>query len=182
MPATSGAKLRELVLYLATRMEDDRHVGRGRIKLAKLLWRSDFAAFWKLGEPITETRYHADEHGTSPVDEMLALRDLQVAGDLELVNDWDRQQIPIAKRAPRLELFTREQLAIVDDQLEEYRYVTGGAMRDEAHEFPGYKHAWREGKGKHDPVPFESVFWDDREELQNWEEEHAFSLSKDLPK
>jgi uncharacterized phage-associated protein len=173
-------KLKELILYIATRMEDDRHVGRGRIKLAKLVWRSDFAAFWKLGEPITETLYHADEHGTAPIDEMLALRDLQADGDLELRNEWDQQQIPVAMRAPRLDLFTREQLAIIDAQLDQYRHVTGRAMRDEAHEFPGWKHAWRDGKGTREPVPFESVFWDDRPTLHDWEEEHALSLAKEI--
>jgi hypothetical protein len=173
-----NTKLKELILYFAARMEDDHHVGRGRIKLAKLLWRSDFGAFWKLGEPITETQYHADEHGPSPVDELLAMRDLQAEGRLELLNEWDRQQIPVATpkgRAPRLELFTREQLAIVDDQLEQYRHVTSSAMVDEAHEFPGYKLAWRNGEGRREPVPYESIFWDDRSELHDWEEQHAVS-------
>lgn len=173
-------KLKELILYLATRMEDDHHVGRGRIKLAKLLWRSDFAAFWKLGAPITESRYHADEHGTAPTGELLALRDLQAAGDLELRNEWDRQEIPIAKRTPRLDLFTREQLAIIDGQLDQYRYVTGSTMRDEAHDFPGWKHAWRDGEGDGDPVPFEAVFWDDRSTLHDWEEKHALALAKEI--
>ena len=177
-----GPKLKELILYIAKKMEEDHHVGRGRIKLAKLLWRSDFAAFWKLGEPITETQYHADEHGPSPVGELLATRDLvEVEGRLEWRNEWDRQQIPVAVgEPPRLSLFTGEQLTIVNEQLDEYRYVTGKTMRDEAHEFPGYKHAWRDGSGMYAPVPFESVFWDDRTVLENWEEEHALSLAKDL--
>jgi Protein of unknown function (DUF4065) len=178
----SKERLEELILYIAQRMEHDNHVGRGRIKLAKLLWRSDFAAFWQLGKPITETKYHADEHGPSPVDELLALRDLQAQGRLDLRNEWDRQQIPVVAGdpPPRLELFSQDELAIVDAQLDQYRYVTGKAMRDEAHEFPGYKHAWRGGRGKHTPVPFESVFWDDRKELEDWEEEHAASLARDL--
>jgi hypothetical protein len=174
-------RLQELILYIATKMERDAHVGRGRIKLAKFVWRCDFAAFWKLGEPITETSYHADEHGPAPVHELLATRDLEAQGRLEWRNEWDRQQIPVAVgEPPRLGVFTAEQIALIDEQLDQYRYVTGTAMRDEAHEFPGYKHAWREGEGMHAPVPFESVFWDDRSELENWEEEHALSLSKDL--
>lgn len=174
-------KLRELILYLAKRMDEDQHVGRGRIKLAKLLWRSDFAAFWKLGEPITEARYQADEYGPSPVDELLALRDLVEQGRLELRNEWDRQQIPVAiGEPPRLGVFTAEQIALVDQQLSQYRYVTGKAMVDEAHEFPGYIHAWRDGQGKHEPVPFESVFWDDRTELENWEREQVRVLAGEL--
>lgn len=174
-------RLNELILYLAKRMAEDQHVGRGRIKLAKLLWRSDFGAFWRLGEPITETTYQADEYGPSPVGEMLALRDLELQGRLELVNEWDQQLIPTAKgEPPKLEVFTAEQIALVDEQLNQYRYVTGRAMVDEAHDFPGYKHAWQDGEGKHNPVPFESVFWDDRSVLENWEQEHAALLAKDL--
>lgn len=174
-------KLRELILYIASKMEQDQHVGRGRIKLAKLLWRSDFAAFWKLGEPITETRYHADEHGPAPVGELLAIRDLEAEGRLELRNEWDRQQIPVSVgRPPDMGVFTGEQVALIDAQLEQYRYVTGRAMRDEAHDFPGYKQSWRDGEGMHAPVPFESVYWDDRSTLHDWEEEHALSLAKEL--
>jgi hypothetical protein len=174
-------KLEELILYLAMRMEEDQHIGRGRIKLAKLLWRSDFGAFWKLGEPITETTYQADQFGPSPVDEMLALRDLQGQQRLELRNEWDRQQIPVAVgEAPRLELFSAAQISLVDEQLNRYRHVTGRGMVEEAHEFPGWQHAWRGGEGKHNPVPFESVFWDARTELEGWEQDMAIVLAEEL--
>jgi hypothetical protein len=173
-------KLQELMLYIATRMERDQHVGRGRIKLAKLLWRCDFAAFWKLGAPITETSYHADRLGPVPVGELVAALDLEADGRLQWANEWDRQQIPVPHDEARLSYFTAEQIALVDDQLERYRFVTGSAMVDEAHEFPGWKHAWRDGEGQRAPVPFESVFWDDRSSLETWEEEHALSLATDI--
>jgi antitoxin SocA-like protein len=180
MARADEPKLKELILYIADRMERDRHVGRGRIKLAKLLWRADFSAFWNLGAPITEARYHADRYGPSPVDELLVTRDLETAGRFEWRNDWDRQQIPVALDTADLKVFTAEQIALVDDQIDQYRHVTGTVMVNEAHEFPGWKLAWREGAGMRSPVPFESVFWDDREELQTWEEEHALSLAQDL--
>lgn len=173
-------KLRELMLYVAARMEKDQHVGRGRIKLAKLLWRSDFAAFWKLGHPITETTYHADRLGPAPVGELLAARDLQAQGRLEWVNEWDRQQIPVAVGEPDLDLFSAAQIALVDDQLERYRFVAGAVMVAEAHEFPGWLHAWRAGEGERSPIPFQSVFWDDRRTLETWEEEHALALAQEL--
>lgn len=174
------AKLKELILYVAARMESDKHVARGRIKLAKLLWRADFGAFWKLGAPITESEYHADRLGPVPARELLATRDLETAGRLEWVNEWDRQQIPIANGQADLNLFTAAQIALVDDQLDRYRYVTAAAMVQEAHEFPGWKHAWRGGKGDRAPVPLASVFWDDRTVLEDWEEQHALSLSEYL--
>jgi hypothetical protein len=176
-----NAKLKELIIYLALRMQEDQHVGRGRIKLAKLLWRCDFAAFWRFGEPITEARYQADRLGPAPVDEMLALRDLEGAGRLELVNEWDQQQIPVATGVPpNLEVFSGSEIALVDDQLHRYRLVTAHAMVDEAHEFPGWINSWRGGKGKHSPIPFESVFWDSRTELEPWEDEYAQVLAGEL--
>lgn len=173
-------KLMELMLYVAARMERDQHVGRGRIKLAKLLWRSDFAAFWKLGAPITESGYHADRLGPVPRGELLASRDLEAGGRLEWINEWDRQQIPVARDEPDLSLFTAEQIALVDDQLDRYRLVSGAVMVAEAHEFPGWVYAWNGGRGDRAPIPFESVFWDDRSTLENWEEQHAAALAQDL--
>ncbi len=174
-------KLDELILYLAQRMEQDQHVGRGRIKLAKFLWRCDFAAFWRFGEPITEAHYHADRLGPAPVDEMLALRDLENSGRLELRNEWDQQQIPIAiGQPPNLDVFTAAEIALVDDQLHRYQWVTARTMVDEAHEFPGWINAWRGGEGKYSPIPFGSVFWDNRTELEPWEDQHAKVLAAEL--
>jgi len=174
-------KLKELILYLARRMEEEQHVGRGRIKLAKLLWRSDFGAYWTLGEPITEATYQADQFGTSPVDEMLAIRDLQAEGRLTFHNEWDRQQIPVSiGKAPDLSLFSGEQIAFVDDQLERYRFVSARVMVDEAHEFPAWLEIWKNGEGKHKTVPLESVFWDVKGELEDWEHEAVHLLAGEL--
>lgn len=174
-------RLKELILYLAQRMEEDQHVGRGRIKLAKLLWRSDFGAFWLHGEPITDTTYQADKLGPSPVGEMLALRDLEGEDRLELRNEWDRQEIPIAKGEPAdLDLFSAAQIALVDSQLTQYRFVSGRGMVEEAHEFPGWLHAWIGGEGKRNPVPFESVYWDPGTELEAWEKERVLVLAGEL--
>jgi hypothetical protein len=178
--ATDFPKLKELILYVAQRMEDDNHIGRGRIKLAKLLWRCDFGAYWKLGAPITEAHYHADELGPVPTEELLATRDLETEERFEWRNEWDYQQIPIALDTPRLQVFSREQVAFIDEQLMRYRRVTGQQMVDEAHLFPGWLHAWEGHEGERRPVPLESVFWDDRTTLHDWEEEHALSLSQRL--
>lgn len=174
-------KFQELVLHIAQRMEDDNHAGRGRIKLAKLLWRCDFGAFWVLGRPITGATYHADRLGPAPRDELLITRDLEAAGDLEWVNDWDRQELPHARRPARVEdVLTADELALVDSQLEKYRFVTGRAMVDEAHEFIGWQHAWRDGEGKLERIPYESVFWANRTEAEPWEQEYAAKLASEL--
>lgn len=132
-------KLRELILYIAARMERDEHAGQGRIKLAKLLWLSDFEAFRRFGRSITGARYVADELGPAPVDELLALRDLEGSGYLILEPGYDRQRLPRAKRPPNTELFDEGELAVVDEMLGRYRTWTGKQLVDLAHEFPGYR-------------------------------------------
>jgi hypothetical protein len=174
-------KLKELIVYLAGKMDDDQHVGRGRIKLAKLLWRCDFAAFWLFGTPITEAGYQADKLGPVPVQELLTLRDLEAEGRLEIRNEWDHQQVPVAiGRGPNLGLFTAAEISLVDDQLDRYRFVSARTMVDEAHEFPGWINAWRRGEGRHSAIPFESVFWDDDAEIASWENEQAVVLAEEL--
>jgi hypothetical protein len=144
-------KLRELILYIAARMEKDDHAGQGRIKLAKLLWLSDFEAFRRLGESITGVRYIADELGPAPEGELLALRDLE--GDLILEPGYDKQRLPRAQRPANTQLFTKDELALVDELLAKYREWTGKQLVDLAHAFPGYKMVERG-----ELVPMESAF------------------------
>lgn len=156
MPGSQHAdqpKLRELILYIATRMERDQHAGQGRIKLAKLLWLSDFEAYLTLGQSITGARYVSDKLGPSPVDELLAVRDLEDSGSLVQEPGFEQQKLPRAQRPPDTELFSADELALVDRLLDRYRSWTAKRIVDLAHEHPGYKLV-KLG----DEVPYESVF------------------------
>jgi hypothetical protein len=168
-------RLRELALYIAEQMEKTDHVARGRVKLAKLLWRADFAAYWLLGDSITGTTYVADKLGPKPEDELILKRDMEGV-DLDWENEWDKKMVPIPRRGADLDAagITPEQKQIVDEQLEEYRNVSAKAMADEAHEFFGWKFAWE--CGPNTIIPYESVYWDERTEAEPWEIEHAASL------
>jgi hypothetical protein len=147
VPASAETrKLRELILYIADRMERDDHAGQGRIKLAKLLWLSDFEAFRRFGKSITGARYVADELGPAPVDELLALRDLEGSGALVQEAGYDRQKLPRAQRPSDTTEFTEGELAVVNEMLDRYRAWTGSQLVDLAHEFPGYKIAKRGGE------------------------------------
>jgi hypothetical protein len=149
---TDEAKLRELILYIADRMERDDHTGRGRIKLAKLLWLTDFEAHRRFGRSITGARYIADELGPAPVDELLAIRDLEASGALEMEPGFDREKLPRALRPAQTALFDAGELAIADEMLDKYRTWSGKALVDLAHDFPGYRVV---GRGQ--DVPYRSV-------------------------
>lgn len=151
-PTADDRKLRELILYLAQRMEQDDHAGRGRIKLAKLLWLSDFEAYRRFGKSITGARYVADELGPAPVEELLAVRDLVDGDALEVLPGYRRQQLFHPLRPPDLSVFSEGEREVIEEMLSKYRTWTGKQLVDLAHEFPGWKVAKRGGD-----VPLRSV-------------------------
>jgi Protein of unknown function (DUF4065) len=174
-PTTDKAKLRELILLLAARMEADAHAGRGRIKLAKLLWLSDFEAHRRLGRSITGERYIADELGPAPVDEMMALRDLEAAGDLASEPGFDKQQLLHAERPANTSLFSEAELAVVEEMLNKYRTWTGRRLVKLAHEYPGWKLASHGAE-----IPYHSVHMSASGPTER-DIERARELARDIP-
>lgn len=170
-----STKLKELIVYIAARMEADNHAGQGRIKLAKLLWLNDFEAFRQFGRSITGARYVADKLGPAPVDELLAIRDLESAGDLVMEPGYDRQKLPRAKRPAETSLFSVDELRLVDEFLGRYRGWSGQRLVDLAHEFPG----WRVVARGQD-VPYRSVHIS-AEGPTDRDLERAAELARDIP-
>jgi hypothetical protein len=181
MSTKSPERLEELILYVADKMVTDHHAGVGRIKLAKLLWRIDFTGYWKLGHSISGATYQADKFGPSPVEELLATRDLESRGRFSWEQDWDRRWMPVVSdHKPRMQLFTEDERHIIDSTLDRFRNTSGKQMVDEAHEFPGWIHAWRNGEGQGSPIPYEAVFWDRSRELTPDQERHARELAREF--
>lgn len=149
---TDKAKLQELILLLAARMEADEHAGQGRIKLAKLLWLSDFEAHRRFGRSITGERYVADELGPAPADEMLAMRDLEAAGDVVIEPGYRQQQLIHATRPADTSLFSKGELAVIEEMLTKHRKWTGSRLVKLAHEYPGWILARRGAN-----IPYHSV-------------------------
>jgi hypothetical protein len=172
---TDRAKLRELILLLAARMEADEHAGQGRIKLAKLLWLSDFEAHRRFGRSITGERYIADELGPAPADEMLALRDLEATGDLLIEPGYEQQQLLRAKRPANTSLFSEGELAVVEEMLTKYRKWTGRRLVKLAHEYPGWILA-RRGAA----IPYHSVHISASGPTRR-DIERARELARDIP-
>ncbi len=172
---TDKAKLRELILLLAARMEADEHAGQGRIKLAKLLWLSDFEAHRRFGQSITGERYIADELGPAPADEMLALRDLEATGDLVIEPGYEQQQLIHVTRPANTSLFSEGELALIDEVLTKYRRWTGKRLVRLAHEYPGWILAQRGAD-----IPYHSVHISASGPTER-DRERARELARDLP-
>jgi hypothetical protein len=78
-----------------------------------------------------------------------------------------------------MDAFSEEEMAVIDRVIDDFRSTSGKQMVDDAHEFPGWIHAWRGGEGARSPIPYESVFWERRDELTPAQQQHAAELAVD---
>jgi hypothetical protein len=147
-------KLEELILYVALRSEDSPTYGR--TKLVKLLFFSDFAAFKRLGRPITGSHYRKLEFGPCPAEFPEATRALEKSGraiyrEPSKFSAYGQRRL-IALRDPDLSVFTAEEIAIVDEIVERFKDRGGGDLSDLSHEFAG----WRLAEPGEE-IPYETV-------------------------
>ncbi len=137
------AKLRELILYIATETDAD----PGATKLNKYLYFADFAAMRILGRPITGVEYQKLPWGPAPR-RLLPVRDGLVASGAATV---ERRADPfgyvhdhlVALRAPDMDLFTAEERTIIDGVIEALRPLTAGQVSDLSHREAGWQLAPR---------------------------------------
>ncbi len=108
-------KLRELILHICIRSEDDEAFGA--VKLNKLLFFSDFLAYLRLRKAITGQDYQ-DFYGME-------------------------QMRTIALEKPDLSKFTAEEIALVDTVLAHFRGKTAKQVSDESYQFLGCEVAER---------------------------------------
>jgi hypothetical protein len=154
-------KFYELVLYIANAFKEDTQFGR--IKLAKLIFNSDFRAMRKLGHPISGATYIKDTWGHNPTQLLNAELDLQAEDLAEIVigegeeeprfiRDDERRRL-VPRRSGDSRYFSAEELALVDSVIEEYRTTPAIAMSEESHKTLGWQIAeWRK------PIPLETAF------------------------
>src|SRR5207245_7398341 len=90
--------------------------------------------------------------GPAPAVEMLALRDLEAAGDLVIESGYLKQQLLRPKRPANTSLFSKAELAVVEEMLAKYRKWTGRRLVKLAHEYPGWILAHRGAD-----IPYHSV-------------------------
>jgi uncharacterized phage-associated protein len=159
-------KFEELIVYIAKRLGPE--AALGRVKLAKLLMLSDFAAYQRLGKPITGATYEKWEHGHFPRELVMAEKDLGDDGDgsitMEEVDYYGKRLRHInARRDPDLSGFSEDELGIIEQTLLFYGYESASYLRALSHREIGWELAEdREvipyGTGLIGSRPPESVF------------------------
>ena len=171
-------RFRELIVYISARCADDPHFGS--TKLNKILFYSDFRAFERLGEPLTGLAYFALNEGPAPYLMRPIRGDLEREGAIEIqeqvVGNYSQIRT-VALRDADVDLFTKGELALVDEVIEELRNKSARQVSEESHGV-----AWRtrmiEGL-----IPYEAVFYSDENatpqdiaEARELNEQHGWGL------
>lgn len=133
-------KMKELILHISIRSESDEYFGA--TKLNKLLFYSDFDAYLKFQTPITGQEYMALEQGPVPR-KLVPIRTEMMAQKELLIITRDifgyEQQKPIALRAPRLDVFSAREIALVDKVIADFWHKTATQVSQDSHYFIGWK-------------------------------------------
>jgi hypothetical protein len=158
-PVANEAKLKELIVYIATL--SDRDDTFGATKLNKLLFRADFTAYARWGKPVTGVEYFALENGPAPKPMKKLLRLMEDQGEIAIrEKDYfglDQHRV-IPLRSPDLEKFSKEEIHLLFMLIQHYWGRSGTSMSNESHEFIGWSLAKLE-----ETIPYSVALVGDRE-------------------
>ena len=144
-------KLFEAVLYLAERSLDDPNLGI--IKLTKLLYFADVAAYQKRGEPITGATYLHFPHGPHPKNWHKLRQEMESVGDIDVLHGHgpgSHRYRVLPKRPARLETLSSDDCAILDEQLEKFTSFNTSGIEEHSQYGLGWL-ATEDGE----PIPWE---------------------------
>jgi uncharacterized phage-associated protein len=148
------ARLKELILYLATKSETDPRFSS--TKLNKLLFYCDFAAFRQLGRPITGHSYQKLQFGPAPKAMLPILDQMKEEGicvEVERDHFGRRQRRVVALRPPQVALFSSDEIFLADQIVRDLWESSASEVSDLSHDFIGWRVA-----GLNEVIPFETVF------------------------
>ena len=146
-------RFRELIVYISQQSEADPHFGA--IKLNKILYYSDFRAFERFGLPLTGMRYVKRKLGPVPNALVHKRGELVEEGALRLdtlPKGPYEQNRTVALRAPVLDLFTADEIALVDEVIKEFWTQNGTEVSNASHDL-----RWSVMQ-LNDPMPYELAF------------------------
>lgn len=146
-------RLRAMILYASIESSDAERLGR--IKLNKILWKSDFDAYAARGVPVTGCAYQRLRLGPAPKAMKPLYSDMLQEGlireDLRDFGDDIVERRPVALVKPDLQYFTEEDLSFVQRSIRYYWDLTGMETSDDSHGI-----AWLTRADK-EPMPYESA-------------------------
>ena len=127
-------RFRELVVYIAEQVGDDPSFGD--IKLNKTLYWADFYAYNHLGRPITGARYKKERLGPIATPLVPARRELEAEAAVRVEQHeigTKTANVTVALRPARRDLFTRDELLLVDEIIRLLKPHSGMKVSDLSH-------------------------------------------------
>ncbi len=147
-------KLKELVLLVCDLARGQERFGQ--VKLNKILFNIDFKSFAERGESVSGEDYQAQPLGSTLKRMLPILRELKQEGALAIkrvpVGDYVEER-PEALRPADLGLFSADEIALIESEVEAAKLMTGTDMSEVSHEFLGWKVA-----AMGETIPYETVF------------------------
>lgn len=148
-------RFRELIIYISAKSENDVHFGA--VKLNKILYYSDFTAFYRFGAPLTGMRYFRIQNGPAPKAIVPVGNELVAEGSIkfEKIVMGEKEQIrTIALRDPVLSHFSKDELFLVDEIISSLWDQNATEVSDASHDI-----RWKVLNHK-DDMPYEFAFLD----------------------
>lgn len=151
-------KLKELVLYIAYRSQDD--PAFGATKLNKLLYFSDFQAYGALERSITGATYQRLDQGPAPRELLPAIPALEREERAKVIEATylgfpQKRLVPLVE--PMLETFAPDEREIVDAVLERLRLLNASEVTQLSHLDVGWRTA-----GDQEEIPYASALISNR--------------------
>lgn len=134
------AKFGELMLYVASRLEDDR--AGGATKLNKVLFFAEFTHLRRHHAVISGCEFQKLVHGPAPRQLVPVRRGLIESGAAVLVEEdflGRPQHRLVPTREANLDRFTADELQTVDDVLAQLAGLTGAQVSELSHQEPGWQ-------------------------------------------
>jgi Protein of unknown function (DUF4065) len=133
----SRSKLKQLILYIASRMEGAEFFGV--TKLNKVLFRAEHAAYRELGHKLTDFQYQKNAMGPTLRAFLPVTAEMKEAGQI----DWESRPVGRAGEAekrlralvePDLRGFSPHEIKVIDREIERAWSLTAAQVSDEEHE------------------------------------------------
>jgi len=148
-------KFKNLVHYICAQRSGDPS-SLGAVKLNKILWLSDFRAYYRLGESITGARYVKRQYGPVPHQIKPILDELQNDGAIEIkeVSHFGKPKKEFRVRyGASIDYFKEEEKKIIEDTIklicEEH---TAASISEASHD-----HVWKAAEDGEE-MPYYTVF------------------------
>jgi len=150
-------RLRELILYIANKCEDDPTFGA--TKLNKIVYFADFMSYELYGEPITGVAYKKLDYGPVPESMHVIQEEMVAEQDIVLkrrpLRRGGEQHRVVSLREPQLDLFKARDIALLDDVIRELWGKRAERVSDMSHGV-----AWKAAASK-GRIPYQAALLDD---------------------